>query len=91
MSWNFKKVGTPRRASALKASVQSEVAPKAVKDEICQRIDDIAASPNHVSSAILVESHGHLGADDRPFEGVDTVVIRVQTLPFINGPAESGN
>jgi len=99
MSWSFRKVGTIREA--LKASVQAESAPQAVKDEICARIDGIhifssakqsapqASQSNELpkGQAIYVASHGHLDADTwHPYRGFDEMTIRVINIPLIDTP-----
>lgn len=85
MSWNFRKVG--QNKDLLKAAVQAEFAPQAIKDEVCARIDAIPTFETH---AILVESSGHLDAPPdmtRPWKGSYDIKIHVDNVPFINTPA----
>lgn len=88
MSWSFKKVGTNREA--VKAAVQVDTStPQAVKDEVCARVDaefrgkwfSADGETANAGSAVLAESYGHLEADPaRPWKGMDTILIRVQTV-----------
>jgi hypothetical protein len=81
MSWNFRKVGS--NAEALKASVQAEFAPPSIKDEVCARIDGLK-SIRRDGEAFLVETYGHTDTDtQRPWKSVDTIVIKVYTVPVI--------
>lgn len=90
MSWNFRKAGTLR--DALKASVQSESAPQNIKDEVCARVDsefNVAACDNELPSTkiVVAESYGHFDEQgNRLYRGMDTMLIRVYTIPVINTP-----
>ena len=94
MSWSFLKAGTVK--DVLKASVQQESAPQAVRDEICKRIDQEFLNAGwgnrmEIGRAILVESYGHFDTSaDRPYNGFDDMRIRVRTIPLINTPLDDG-
>jgi hypothetical protein len=82
VSWNFRKAGTIK--DALKASVQAEHAPQAIKDEVCARIDDLTIGDHQ---AIYAASHGYMMATDaRPWKGVDEIKITVTLIPLIDTP-----
>lgn len=87
MSWGFKKVG--KLQEELKAAVQSESqCPQAIRDELCLRIDQsfIHLQPGQ---AVMAESYGHMGDTVRPYNGTDTLLVRVHTVPLIDTPMEA--
>jgi hypothetical protein len=88
MSWNFRKAGKDKMA--LKAAVQAESAPQAVKDEICARIEGCDLEKHYPGCAIVVETFGHLGSEPRPYNGLDMMVIKVQPVSYIDTRVGSG-
>jgi hypothetical protein len=85
MSWNFRKAG--KDVAALKAAVQVESAPQALKDEVCARIDyQRAHYPN--AAAILVHSYGHLEttSDGSLTLRGASIFIDVQPVSWIDTP-----
>ena len=92
MSWSIMKVSDNKEA--LKASIQrSEDVPQVIRDEICKRIDEthiqkVADDLHSPYNAIFVESSGHLGPLERPWENstlIRIVVWRVEIVHAVPG------